>query len=378
MSRHDELTLLTDGTAAFPEILRCIAAAERTIEINMFIWRADRIGLDIARALLAAADRGVRIQISIDRYGVVLEKCEESTHSFFHEKLTLIERIKITSLKCFYPALHPKSPLPPPAEHAALRVRMLTHPNITVSRDIFKADHSKYYVFDEKILILGGINIEDKENGCDLRGYAYSDYMVKLTGEACVSAFHRKMETGEDTPGIYRFRINSKTLSPHRFELREHYLDLIRTAERELTIVMAYVSPLDDFIRAILDAHRRGVRVTVMIPIHANFQDHINRQTVRRLLRESENGITVLLSPKMLHTKLIRTESTISLGSTNLTRKAFGQLSELNFVLDRTNSPFEQDLDASIRENVACAARVDRFSDIRFNRLIAAIEHIVV
>ena len=86
MRLYDDFTLLADGKAAFPEILRCIAGAKKSIYINMFIWRDDRIGNDIAQAVLEAAQRGVQVEISADRYGVVLEKSEECKRSFFHKR----------------------------------------------------------------------------------------------------------------------------------------------------------------------------------------------------------------------------------------------------------------------------------------------------
>ena len=85
MSTICNSTLLVDGSAAFDEILRCIDAAEKSIMINMFIWRDDTIGNRLGRAILHAADRGVRITISVDRVGMVLELCEESERSFFHQ-----------------------------------------------------------------------------------------------------------------------------------------------------------------------------------------------------------------------------------------------------------------------------------------------------
>ena len=70
------MILLVDGKQAFPEILRCIDGARRSLVINMFIWRDDAIGNTVAEAVLRAADRGVSVFISVDRYGVVLEKAE--------------------------------------------------------------------------------------------------------------------------------------------------------------------------------------------------------------------------------------------------------------------------------------------------------------
>ncbi|MBQ7014604.1 MAG: phosphatidylserine/phosphatidylglycerophosphate/cardiolipin synthase family protein, partial [Clostridia bacterium] len=180
----NSISLLTDGKEAFPEILKCIDDAKKNIEINMFIWRGDNIGKAIAQAVLNAADRGVNVFISVDRYGFVLEKCEECTHSFFHKRQTLIEAIKINTLKLLYPTLADKNP--PEADHELLLEKLLSHPNIVISKDIFKADHSKYYIFDEKILILGGINIEDKENGQDISGRRYRDYMVKISSAETV------------------------------------------------------------------------------------------------------------------------------------------------------------------------------------------------
>ena len=92
-------SLLIDGKQAFPEILRCIEHAERSIGINMFIWRDDAIGNRIAAAVLAAAERVVQVDISVDRYGVVLEKAEESKKSFFHKRQTPAEKVKIVALE---------------------------------------------------------------------------------------------------------------------------------------------------------------------------------------------------------------------------------------------------------------------------------------
>lgn len=366
--------LLTGGKAAFPEILRLIKAARTSVEINMFIWRADTIGCAIADALLDAADRGVKVDISVDRYGFVLEKCEECMNSFFHERPTLSESIKIGSLKLLYPELHPKKPMPD--THTELLARMLVHRNISISRDVFKADHSKYYIFDGEVLLLGGINIEDKENGADISGRVYGDYMVKLEGSEYVKAFRDKLNTGIDADIGLRFSINRKT--NHRaFEMHDVYLDIINSAERELVIVMAYFSPLGEFVTAITEAALRGVDVKVMIPKKANFQNDLNRRTVHMLKEKSGGRAEVFLSEKMLHTKLMYSEKTLSLGSTNITRKAFGQLDELNLTLD-ADSPTAAEVKADIAREMAAAVRAESADNVRYRRLMAWLEGFVV
>lgn len=372
--KTQNFALLVDGKEAFPEILHCIGAARKSIFINMFIWRDDAIGNRIAAAVLAAAERGVQVDISVDRYGVVLEKAEECKRSFFHKRQTLTEKVKTAALGLLYPM--PGAPKRARDEETALYRAVMSHPNIRVERNRFKADHSKFYIFDEEILILGGVNIEDKENGADLQGRIYQDYMVKMTGRECVEAFLAKRERGEDGGEGYFFGVNVKE-PQRRFEMERLYLGMIEGAKEELLITMAYFSPLPRFLEAIAAAHRRGAKVTVLVPERANFQSDTNRKTARKLLKMTNNGISVYFSPKMVHTKLVANEEWVSFGSTNITKKAFRQLDELNLFLPRGGETAQQ-LVASVRENHALSRAVTDWRDVSYNRILAWLEGFLV
>lgn len=369
------LSVLTDGKNAFPEILSCINSAKERIEINMFIWREDNIGCQMAGALLRAADRGVQVEISVDRYAVLLENVEECRKPFFHRRPTLNERIKIWALRVFYP--QKGTPKRPEDKNCALADALLAHPNVKVEKHLFKADHSKYYIIDGEILFLGGINIEDKELGQDLQGRVYQDYMAKLVGKECVDDFRRYMQTGENNPAApYSFGANIR--QPRRFDMEKRYLDLIDGAEKELHIVMAYFSPLKPFMRAIVNAWKRGVNVSVMISKNANFQNDTNFKTVKRLMKATGNGISVYVSPKMLHTKLIASEKTVTFGSTNITKKAFAQLCELNLFVQNAPSEFCDGVWESIRRDYALSERLQGYKTIKYNPLVSWIEGILV
>ena len=369
-----DFLLLVDGKEAFPEILRCIEGAEKSIRINMFIWRDDVIGNRVAAAVLAAADRGVQVDISVDRYGVVLEKAEESKKSFFHKKQTLTEKAKIATLELLYPM--EGTPKRARDEESDLYRAIMCHPNIRVERDRFKADHSKFYIFDDEIVILGGVNIEDKENGCDMQGRVYQDYMVKMEGREYVEAFLAKLERGEDTGEGYFFGVNTKG-DRRRFEMEGLYLDMITRAQKELVITMAYFSPLPQFLEAIAAAYQRGVRVTLLVPERANYQSDSNHKTVKKLLKMTDNSITVYFSPKMVHTKLVANEDWVSFGSTNITKKAFGQLSELNLFLPRESETTQQFME-SVEENHALSRRIESWQEVKYNRLLAWLEGFLV
>ena len=368
-----QFTLLEDGKNAFPVIINAIKNAQKSIKINMFIWRADCIGVKIAKELLSAANRGVSVQISVDRYGMVLELAEESMLSFFHQSPSLLESAKVFALKCFYKTQRVNFSLQ--KEACSLRDKLLNHKNVVISRDIFKADHSKYYLIDNSTLFLGGINIEDKENGCDYFGRVYQDYMVKIVDNRAIAHFLDKINGKNTKEQGYFFGVNSKVVKPKLFEMEELYLNIINSAEKELIITMAYFSPVKSIIRAIVNAVNRGVNVRITIPKSANFQSDLNMKTAMFLLKKCKGELSVYLSPKMVHTKLVMNEKMISLGSCNINKKAFKQLDELNLFIKRTteNNGFEDALLNSLKRNLKISKRVS-LKDIKYSKLRAFIE----
>lgn len=373
---YDDFTLLVDGKEAFPEIINCIKNAKESIKINMFIWRDDNIGNLMGQSILDAANRGVKIYISIDRYGVVLEKSEESKKSFFHKKITLNEKIKIKALEFLYPMKGaPKKGID---MESILYKNIMNHPNIEVSKDIFKADHSKYYIIDNKILFMGGINIEDKENGMDMQNRVYQDYMVKIEGKEYVDSLILKLEEGKNYSNDYFFGVNSKDCIPFNFEMEKLYLDMINNTKKDLIITMAYFSSLKKFNKAIINAYKRGVNIKILIPSKANYQGDTNRKTVKKLMKKTNNNITLYFSPKMVHTKMIITDEYISFGSTNITKKAFNQLSELNLFVKNVDSKFRKDLFSSIEENYELSIRINHYKKIKYNKLLSFLEGFLV
>ena len=372
MNDTEKSTLLVDGAAAFEEILHCIDAAQSSVLINMFIWREDAIGIRLAGAVLRAAERGVKVSISVDRVGMVLERSEEHGRSFFHRAPGIAEWLKIAVLRVSYPKNCGETEKSCLCE--GLLEQILSHPNITVDKDRQKSDHSKYYIIDGKILIFGGINVEDKECGADCAGRVYQDYMLKLEGEEYVSAFTDKLERNLNTADGYRFHMNNKTIAPAVFEMKESFLSVINGAERELVIVMAYFAPIPEIMDAIVAAWKRGVQISIMIPSQANFQNDSNRKTVSTIMKRCNNDIRVFLSPKMVHTKLISSEKSTMFGSCNITNLAFTLLGELDIELENDDTPLIAHIKKSVDENLALADKICDYREIRYSPITAWIE----
>ena len=198
--------------------------------------------------------------------------------------------------------------------------------------------------------------------------------MLKLEGEACVRAFMDKLERNLDTADGYCFRMNNKTISPAVFEMKESFLSIIRSAQRELVIVMAYFSAIPEIMDAIVDAWKRGVRIRILIPEQANFQNNSNRKTVSTLMKRCQNDIRVVLSPKMVHTKFIANERSTMFGSCNITKLAFTLLGELDIELKHEKEALIAQLRESVDENFALSKEISDYRQISYSPLVAWLE----
>ena len=370
------ITLLETGRHAFPEIISQIRSAGQEIILHMFIWREDRIGLEIAGELLKAADRGVSIVIEKDRYGLLLEYGEESQRSFCHSP-DLWERIQIKALCLFCNRDLYRNRLQ--TDRCDLYRRLKEHPNVIMTDNRKTEDHSKYFIFDRRIMILGGINIEDKEYFRDAKGRVYFDYMVRISDSEIISRFLEKRESPKKKNDL--FLVNMK--EPVRnFELKKSFLKLIDEAEREFVIVMAYFAAERDILAAIRHALERGVKVRILISRSANYNNDTNMLTVSKLLGyrhvcsdgKTDGKLSVFLTDYMLHAKLIMNEKRILTGSCNINHKSFNRLGELCITVNNDDSPFACQVRTSVEELFRSSAQAENRREIRFNPFMAVIE----
>lgn len=58
--------VLNDGDEALEWRLRSIASATKSLDVQTFLWLEDRVGLQLFRAVLEAADRGVIVRLLVD------------------------------------------------------------------------------------------------------------------------------------------------------------------------------------------------------------------------------------------------------------------------------------------------------------------------
>lgn len=375
-----DITLLPDGKTAFSRILENMRSARHTLFLRMFIWRDDRIGNKIAKAMLDAADRGVLIHVVKDRLGVVFEKAEEGKQSLLHKNSSPLLDLRAALIDRMYP-------MTGKARRAVQRANplgeaLMRHPNIRIECTDIRSDHSKCWIFDGRVLILGGMNIEDKEVDCDVSGRAYTDYMAEIRGVAAVQRFlaacsgNGLVEAPSGRDGLSFFG-NFDSPAGRIFGAKSAMRALIDGAEHSIDVLMAYLGD-----RQIADAlvarANAGVSVRLLLPERANLQQDLNLREAGRMTRASGGRVKVLLSPNMVHAKLVHVDShTVAFGSVNLNRQAMSSLAELNVQIRYAPGAFGNALAESIRREFSIARPVEEKEALRHNRLRAFLEGLV-
>jgi len=134
--------------------------AERTLDIQYFIWSVDHIGILAVESLLRAADRGVRVRVLVDDL-LVNSSDEQLLAMAAHPRIEIRVynprvTVGVSKLKRFWNL-------------------------ITALREVNQRMHNKTFIVDEKVAIVGGRNMADEYFDYDHR-YNYRDRDLLLIG----------------------------------------------------------------------------------------------------------------------------------------------------------------------------------------------------
>ncbi len=163
----------------FDLVVAELEKARESVEIFMYVWRADEAGIRVGEAVLAAAERGVKVRVIKDIGAIMCEVIEMNRKPFFPRRISLLKRIIYKIIGRTFPDTFVEDEY-----NQELGALLLSHPNVTV--DWINKTHIKYYVFDERLLVTGSINIEDRHQN-------YFDYMVALVDPELVQRLRMRM-----------------------------------------------------------------------------------------------------------------------------------------------------------------------------------------
>ncbi len=317
----NQIDIMTDGYAFFPELLKDIAQARHHIHIDMYIIEDDPLGRLIADALKAKAQQGVEVRVVYDDVG-----CWNMSHTF-------VERMRESGVEML-----PFLPVRFPSFTSKVNYR----------------NHRKMIIIDGKVGYIGGMNIALRYvKGPSLTSKSWRDTMLRLQGGA-VYGLQRAflidwyfvdgtLITSRDyypespkTHDSGTAQIVTSSPTSDFPEIMQGFVRAISTARRYVYIETPYFLPNEPVLFALKTAAVGGVDVRVICPLHsdARFTDWASRSYLRELY---EAGAKVYLyQPGFLHSKLMIIDDSLSTcGSTNVDFRSFENNFEANaFIYD--------------------------------------------
>ena len=322
--KDNQVDIMTDGYAFFPELLRDIAQASHHIHIDMYIFEDDALGRLVADALIDKARAGVHIRVIYDDVG-----CWNVGHAFFERMRE--EGIEVT----------PYLPVRFPSFTSKVNYR----------------NHRKLIVIDGRVGYIGGMNIALRY----VKGTGeqpWRDTMLRMTGGA-VYGIQRAflvdwyfVDRTLITDRVYYPYLSPLTshLSPNNClvqvvtsgptnpypEIMQGYVRAIQSARRYIYIETPYFLPNEPVLFALKTAAVAGVDVRILCPRRsdARFVEWASRSYLREAY---EAGIKIYLYESgFLHSKMmVCDDSLTTCGSTNVDFRSFENNFEANvFIYD--------------------------------------------
>lgn len=322
--KDNQIDIMTDGYAFFPELLKDIAKAEHHIHLDMYIFEDDALGRLVADALIDRAREGVMVRVIYDDVG-----CWQVAHRFF-------ERMREEGIEVA----------------AYLPVRF---PSFTSK--VNYRNHRKLVIIDGETGYIGGMNIALRY----VKGTGdqpWRDTMLRVKGGAVyglqraflidwyfvdrtlitnrdyyppLSTFHSPPSTNNCLTQI----VTSGPTNPYP-EIMQGYVRMILAAHRYVYIETPYFLPNEPVLFAIKTAAKAGVDVRILCPLRsdARFVEWASRSYLREAY---EAGVKVYLyQAGFLHSKVMVCDDSITTtGSTNVDFRSFENNFEANaFIYD--------------------------------------------
>lgn len=340
----NDVETLHNGEQAYPAMISAIESASNRVFLSSYILDSGRVGRDFARALDAAAARGVDVRVLVDGVG--------EYYSWPHAS-TLLRRSAVKFARFLPPRLWP------PSFHLNLR------------------NHRKILVVDGKVAFTGGMNIT---NRC-LASYVPAkrrvvDVHFRFAGPVAaqieaVFVADWRFVTGDHEPvppvnaepaGSSRCRAVIDGPDGDVDRLIALLIGAMGTARRRIAIMTPYFLPPRALIGTLQAAALSGVDVAIILPARNNLP-YIHRAARHMLWELLVRGVQIYYQPPpFVHSKLLLVDDHYGfVGSANLDPRSL----RLNFelIVEVHDAGFVEDLSRHFEE-VRSRATTIKLTDV--------------
>ena len=328
LSSGDRYTVLTDGDAAFPEMLAAIGAAKHRVAFEGYIYNSQE---DIARqftdAFVAAAQRGVECRLVFDAFGAKVSDDDTSR-----------------------------------LEKAGCRIGWFNKVRSRAIEEVNYRTHRKALIVDGEVAFVGGIGIADQWARDTEKERKWRDTHIKVVGPAATDVEAAFNENWIETGGVVEPDVIPHDPNPRgpassivvwsspeggTNALKLIYLLALAAARESIDIQSPYLFTDASTEWSLAEARRRGVRVRMLVEgdiTDAKPVKFAGRAQYGTLMQQ---GIEIYeYQPTMMHVKAVMVDGILSIvGSANFDNRSFELNDELNVVV------FDRGVAARLRED---------------------------
>ena len=336
----NSVKLLNNGDRFYPAMLRDVELAEHSITIEAYIYWDGEIGLTFAKALAAAAQRGVKVKLLLDAIGsqsIGNEICKILEDGGCH--LGWYNPIRLT------------------------RLRRINH-----------RTHRKSLIIDGYVGYTGGAGIADQWTGDAHDSEHWRDIQIRMEGPAVrplqTGFAHNWLEctgeliTGPDfypsIPAAGSLAVQTIMSSPETGSsyARVMYFLAMSAAKKTIDIANPYFVPDHTSIDLFRDAVKRGVRVRVMVAGKSNDTLVTRLNSLRLYGPLLKAGVRVYeYNRTMMHHKIMVVDGLWStVGTTNFDNRSFSHNEENNVCL--CDEGFARELAETYERDIAVCEEV--------------------
>lgn len=298
--------LYDDPLKFYNAILDDISKAKKYVYLETYRFNNDSIGIKFRDALTRKSKEGVEIMLLMDSWGTSLPSSFFSTMTKNGGKIRYFKKLKF--FWNFFTYNH-------------------------------RRNHRKIIIIDDQVSYIGSANLTDyslnwresflriqSDLSLSLKKIFLQHYELynKYSFENRIpiqKVTHDNTEIVMDVPSLTKQRI------------KKRYIELFKTANKQIIIETPYFLPSYYLRKALSDAAKRGVEVTVIIPKHSDvgLVDALRNRYFGPLFNNGINFFFYL--PHNLHAKLFLIDNEVyAIGSPNFDYRSFSYQHEIVMV----------------------------------------------
>ncbi len=306
------------GKDKFRHLFADISAAKKSINLEYFIIKPDKLGLQLLDLLTRKAREGVQVRLLLDAVGCAgikkrhIQKLEEAGGQIAY----------------FFPQKY-----------------------IKINLKLNYRNHRKIVVIDNSVGYIGGYNVALEYIGVSRKFAGWRDTHLRIKG-SCVEDLNERFildwrfASGEtiviprseyrDDDGVGKAAVQIVSCGPDspETEIKLAYLKMITGAEKSVYIQTPYFVPDASIYEAVKSAALSGVDVRIMIP---NKPDHpfVYWATYANVGSLLSSGVKVYIYDRgFLHAKTLVVDGEVSsVGSANFDIRSFKLSFETNAII---------------------------------------------